>query len=98
MAKKSKLLLALDFHKGRNFKLEHQKKHQKAAAKRKIARLEREANGNEFEIERQTVCVNCVIDMAMYTIIAGVSDMSSLPGARSGRSVESRRRQKPRAK
>ncbi|OAX81165.1 hypothetical protein ACJ72_04492 [Emergomyces africanus] len=37
MVKKSKLLLALDAHKGRNYELERQKKLQKAAAKKKRA-------------------------------------------------------------
>lgn len=35
MAKKSKLLAALDAHKGRDFKLEKQKKQQKSAEKKK---------------------------------------------------------------
>ena len=39
MAKKSKLLLALDAHKGRNYELERQKKLQKAAAKEKKAKF-----------------------------------------------------------
>ncbi|PGH05365.1 hypothetical protein AJ79_06834 [Helicocarpus griseus UAMH5409] len=38
MVKKSKLLLALDAHKGRNYELERQKKLQKAAEKRKQAK------------------------------------------------------------
>ncbi|ODH53144.1 hypothetical protein GX48_00680 [Paracoccidioides brasiliensis] len=39
MAKKSKLLLALDAHKGRNYELERQKKLQKAAEKRKRTKV-----------------------------------------------------------
>ncbi len=38
MAKKSKLLAALDAHKGRDYKLEKQKKFQKQADKRKKSR------------------------------------------------------------
>ena len=37
MAKKSKLLAALDAHKGRDYKLEKQKKLQKQAAKKKVS-------------------------------------------------------------
>lgn len=40
MAKKGKLLSALDAHKGRDFKLEHQKKLQKNAEKRKRSKLD----------------------------------------------------------
>lgn len=55
MAKKSKLLTALDAHQGRNINLEKQRKQEKQAAKRKQARaqdrvdekenLDLEANG-----------------------------------------------------
>lgn len=47
MAKKSKLLSALDAHKGRNFATERQAKLQKSAAKKKRLRAEKE----EEEIE-----------------------------------------------
>ncbi|EFR04596.1 rRNA processing protein Ebp2p [Nannizzia gypsea CBS 118893] len=50
MAKKSKLLSALDAHKGRNFDLEHQKKLQKAANKRKEKQL-KNTEGEEEEEE-----------------------------------------------
>ncbi len=48
MAKKgSKLLSALDNHKGRNYQLEHQKKLQKQAEKRKRAKREAHAGTDE---------------------------------------------------
>ncbi|OAL69052.1 rRNA processing protein [Trichophyton violaceum] len=47
MAKKSKLLSALDAHKGRNFELEHQKKLQKAANKRKEKQLKKTEDEEE---------------------------------------------------
>lgn len=51
MAKKSKLLSVLDAHKGRNFELEHQKKLQKAANKRKEKQLKK--TGEEEEEEKE---------------------------------------------
>lgn len=53
MAKKSKLLAALDAHKGRNFYLEKQKKLQKAAEKRKKERGENSEEESEAEAEDQ---------------------------------------------
>ncbi|KAI5304376.1 rRNA-processing protein and EBNA1-binding protein ebp2 [Ascosphaera pollenicola] len=53
MAKKSKLLAALDAHKGRNFYLEKQKKLQKAAEKRK--KEKGDETDEENETEDQTV-------------------------------------------
>lgn len=52
MAKKSKLLSALDAHKGRNFELEHQRKLQKAAHKRKEKQLKKA--GDEEEEKEDT--------------------------------------------
>ena len=48
MAKKSKLLAALDAHKGRNYELERQKSLQKKAEKRKKAKAE--AKSLEVEV------------------------------------------------
>ncbi|KAK2855720.1 hypothetical protein FQN49_004907 [Arthroderma sp. PD_2] len=50
MAKKSKLLTALDAHKGRNYDLEHQKKLQKAASKRKQLK-KADGEGDEEDAE-----------------------------------------------
>ena len=50
MAKKGKLLAALDAHKGRDYRLEKQKKQQKQAAKKKRTK----APGSKFE-EREKV-------------------------------------------
>lgn len=47
MAKKSKLLNALDRYKGVDYELERQKKLQKQAEKRKRAKLEKRVNGVE---------------------------------------------------
>lgn len=47
MAKKSKLLNALDRYKGVDYELERQKKLQKQAEKRKRAKLEKRVNGAE---------------------------------------------------
>lgn len=47
MAKKSKLLTALDAHKGRNINLEKQRKQEKQAAKRKHARAQDEVDEKE---------------------------------------------------
>ena len=47
MAKKSKLLTALDAHKGRNINLEKQRKQEKQAAKRKQARAQDEVEEKE---------------------------------------------------
>jgi len=44
---KSKLLSALDAHKGRNYKLEHDKKLRKAAEKRKSAKRQKIAEQEE---------------------------------------------------
>lgn len=44
MAKKSKLLTALDAHKGRNIRLEKQRKQEKQAAKKKQARAQDEGD------------------------------------------------------
>lgn len=54
MAKKSKLLAALDAHKGRDYRLEKQKKLQKQAAKRKKARLQTQSTEAEIEHEEET--------------------------------------------
>jgi rRNA-processing protein EBP2 len=51
MAKKSKLLAALDAQKGRDYKLEKQKKLQKQAAKRKEARTRTHQTESESEDE-----------------------------------------------
>lgn len=50
MAKKGKLLVALDAHKGRDYELEKQKKQQKQAAKKKRAK----AHGPDWE-EKENV-------------------------------------------
>ena len=47
MAKKSKLLAALDAHKGRDFKKEHQKKMQKQAERRKKTKPVEEVSEKE---------------------------------------------------
>lgn len=54
MARKSKLLAALDAHKGRDYKLEKQKKLQKQAVKRKKARLQNQSTQAEIESEEET--------------------------------------------
>lgn len=51
MAKKSKLLAALDAHQGRDFKKEHQKKMQKQAARRKKSKPESGASESGDETE-----------------------------------------------
>ena len=53
MAKKSKLLAALDAHKGRDYQAEKQKKLQKQAAKRKSEKPE----GQEDALERPDILV-----------------------------------------
>jgi hypothetical protein len=58
MAKKSKLLSALDAHKNRDYGLERQKKLQKAAEKKKKARRVEDGDDDEEEgneIEEQDV-------------------------------------------
>ena len=47
MAKKSKLLAALDAHKGRDYKLEKQKKLQKQAERRKTSKVSKDASDGE---------------------------------------------------
>lgn len=59
MVKKSKLLSALDAHKGRDFYKERQKKLQKAAEKKKRAKLGEEDVPNEPEEE----LVRCLLEM-----------------------------------
>lgn len=54
MAKKSKLFAALDAHKGRDYQLEKQKKFQKQAAKKKIARPRPQPAEVEVESEEET--------------------------------------------
>lgn len=49
MAKKSKLLSALDAHKGRDFEKERQKKLQKAAEKRKRSKAEQQEEDSDAE-------------------------------------------------
>lgn len=49
MAKKSKLLAALDAHQGRDFKQEHQKKMQKQAERRKKSKPEDDLSESESE-------------------------------------------------
>lgn len=51
MAKKGKLLVALDAHKGRDYKLEKQKKQQKQAAKKKCVK----AQGPDWEEKENVV-------------------------------------------
>lgn len=53
MAKKSKLLAALDAHKGRDYSLEKQKKLQKQAVKRKKARSRTEITEAEIETQEE---------------------------------------------
>ncbi|KMP08860.1 rRNA processing protein Ebp2 [Coccidioides immitis RMSCC 3703] len=53
MVKKSKLLNALDAHKGRDFDKERQKKLQKAAEKKKRLRAERQKEENEVDNEEK---------------------------------------------
>ena len=58
MAKKSKLLSALDAHKGRDFKAEHQTKLRKAADKKKRAKAAEAGvveEGDKDEVEEQNV-------------------------------------------
>lgn len=47
MAKKSKLLAALDAHKGRDYKLEKQKKLQKQAEKGKMSKVSKDTSDSE---------------------------------------------------
>lgn len=54
MVKKSKLLLALDAHKGRDYEAERQKKLVKAAEKRKAKKAKKEEDGEETD---EKVCV-----------------------------------------
>lgn len=54
MVKKSKLFAALDVHKGRDYKLEKQKKLQKQAAKKKKVRPQSQATEAEVENEEET--------------------------------------------
>lgn len=62
MVKKSKLLLALDAHKGRDYDAEKQKKMMKLAEKKKKAKkakLSGDADGEDDDIEMQDkVCLN----------------------------------------
>lgn len=53
MAKKSKLLAALDAHKGRDYKLEKQKKQQKQAAKKKRTKAARSISEEKENFEAQ---------------------------------------------
>ena len=53
MAKKSKLLAALDAHKGRDYSLEKQKKLQKQAAKRKKARSQTQTTEAEIQTQEE---------------------------------------------
>jgi rRNA-processing protein EBP2 len=53
MVKKSKLLLALDAHKGRDYQKEHQKKLVKAAEKKKS---QKKADLKDDEQDGQEVC------------------------------------------
>lgn len=62
MAKKSKLLSALDAHKGRDFEKERQKKLQKAAEKRKRSKA---AEEQEEDHETKDVEVCCGFNIAM---------------------------------
>lgn len=63
MAKKSKLLAAFDAHKGRDYRLEKQKKQQKLAAKRKRTKAP-ESNPEEKEsIEAQANGLASMLDV-----------------------------------
>lgn len=53
MAKKGKLLTALDAHKGRDYKLEKQKKQQKQAAKKKRTKAPRSNLDEKENVEAQ---------------------------------------------
>lgn len=54
MAKKSKLLAALDAHKGRDYKLEHQKKLQKQAERRKCSTVTKpDVENPDLEIDAE---------------------------------------------
>ncbi|KAL1852966.1 rRNA-processing protein EBP2 [Paecilomyces lecythidis] len=55
MVKKSKLLLALDAHKGRDYEAERQKKLVKAAEKKKGKKEKKEENGEETEEKKTEV-------------------------------------------
>ena len=68
MPKKSKLLSALDAHKGRNYALEHQVKLQKAAAKRKRSRAEKEAEERDEEDVEQSVSSQPVLVFILFLI------------------------------
>lgn len=58
MAKKSKLLAALDAHKGKDYKIEKQKKFQKQAAKRKRLNPRKENPDTELESLGAAIAVN----------------------------------------
>ncbi|KAJ9402563.1 hypothetical protein DTO282F9_759 [Paecilomyces variotii] len=55
MVKKSKLLLALDAHKGRDYEAERQKKLVKAAEKRKAKKAKKEEDGEETDEKKTEV-------------------------------------------
>ena len=55
MAKRSKLLSALDAHRGRDFEKERQQKLQKTAAKRKRSKAAAEEKSEDNEVDGGTV-------------------------------------------
>lgn len=60
MAKRSKLLSALDAHRGRDFDKERQQKLQKSAAKRKRSKAAAEEEESEDNaVEKPTVSMPC---------------------------------------
>ncbi|KAF3896577.1 Eukaryotic rRNA processing [Trichophyton interdigitale] len=81
MAKKSKLLSALDAHKGRNFELEHQKKLQKAANKRKEKQLKK--TGEEEEEKKEDAG-----QLKDVTLLNGKEKSDTKKGTKSQRDVK----------
>ncbi|EZG07418.1 hypothetical protein H106_03200 [Trichophyton rubrum CBS 735.88] len=80
MAKKSKLLSALDVHKGRNFELEHQKKLQKAANKRKEKQLKKTEDEEEEKEDTE--------QLKDVTLLIGKEKPETKMGTKSQRDVK----------
>lgn len=68
MVKKSKLLLALDAHKGRDYKAEYRKKQMKAAEKRKAAKKAKE------EEEKAEVGILLAIGLLLFAPVLVLTD------------------------
>lgn len=80
MAKKSKLLAALDAHQGRDYKLEKQKKLQKQAAKKIRTKAPRSSLSSLEEKENAEVQANSTLPMPQDESDGWESDESEAAG------------------